>query len=41
VLVFHERHEVHIVLAPDDEDALAGVTAGVRVFQTLGWVRAR
>jgi hypothetical protein len=27
VLVLHERHQVHVVLAPDDEDALAGVTA--------------
>src|SRR5687767_13766010 len=25
VLVLHERHQVHVVLAPDDEDALAGV----------------
>ena len=25
------RHQVHVVLAPDDEDALAGVPVGVRV----------
>ena len=25
MLVLDERHQVHVVLAPDDEDALAGV----------------
>jgi hypothetical protein len=28
-----KRHEVHIVLAPDDEDALASVTVGIRMLQ--------
>src|SRR4029453_13658541 len=40
VLVFHERQQVHVVLAPDDEDALAGVTVGVRVFQDVEQVAA-
>ena len=35
MLVFDERHQVHVVLAPDDEDALAGVTVGVRVVQNV------
>ena len=35
MLVLHERHQVHVVLAPDDEDALAGVTVGIRVFQDV------
>jgi hypothetical protein len=35
VLVFDERHQVHVVLAPDDEDALAGITVGVRVIQNV------
>ena len=35
MLVLDERHQVHVVLAPDDEDALAGVTVGVRVFQDV------
>ena len=26
---------VHVLLAPDDEDALAGVAVGVRVFQDV------
>ena len=30
VLVLDEQHEVHIVLASDDEYALAGVTVGFR-----------
>jgi hypothetical protein len=29
LLVLDERHEVHVVLGLDDEDALPGVTAGV------------
>ena len=40
MLVFDERHQVHVVLAPDDEDALAGVTAGVRVFQNVEQITA-
>jgi hypothetical protein len=35
VLVFDERHQVHVVLAPDDENALPGVTAGVRVLEDV------
>ena len=33
MLVLDERHQVHVVLAPDAEDALAGVPVGVRVLQ--------
>jgi hypothetical protein len=40
VLIFDERHEVHVVLAPDDENALAGVTAGIRVLQDVEQVAA-
>ena len=29
MLVFDERHEVHVVLASDDENALAGVSPGI------------
>src|ERR1700680_2363968 len=35
VLVLDERHQVHVVLALDDADALAGVPVGVRVFQDV------
>ena len=35
VLVLDERHQVHIVLPPDDEDTLASVTAGVRMFENV------
>jgi hypothetical protein len=35
VLVLDERHQVHVVLALDDEDALAGVAVGARVFQDI------
>jgi hypothetical protein len=35
MLVLDERHQVHVVLALDDEDALAGVPVGVRVFQDI------
>src|SRR5688572_14799458 len=35
VLIFDEGDEVYVVLAPNDEDALAGVTVGVRVFQNV------
>ena len=35
MLVFDERHEVHVVLALDDEDALAGITVRVRMFQNV------
>ena len=31
MLVFDKRYEVHVVLPPDDEHALAGGAAGVRV----------
>ena len=30
MLVLDERYEVHVLLAPDDEDALAGVAVGIR-----------
>jgi hypothetical protein len=40
VLVLHERHQVHVALALDDEDTLAGVTAGVRVFQNVEQITA-
>ena len=32
-LILDERHQIHVVLASDDEDALAAVTLGVRVLQ--------
>ena len=35
MLVFNVRHQVHIVLALDDEDALPGVPVGVRVFEDV------
>jgi hypothetical protein len=35
VLVLNERHQVYVVVALDDEDALAGVAIGVRMFQDL------
>ena len=35
MLVFNERHQVNLLFAPDDEDALAGVPVGVRVFQNV------
>jgi len=40
VLVLDERHQVHVVLALDNEDALAGVPVGVRVFQDVEQVAA-
>ena len=40
MLVLDERHQVHVVLALDDEDALAGVTIGVRVLQDVEQVAA-
>ena len=35
MLVLDKRHQVHIVLPPDDEDTLASVTAGVRMFENV------
>ena len=35
MLVFDERHQVHVVVTPDDEDPLARVTIGVRMFQDV------
>ena len=35
MLVFDERHQVHVVLALNDEDPLAGVTVGVRVLKNV------
>ena len=40
MFVFDEQHQKYVVLAPNDEDALAGVTAGVRVFQDVEQVAA-
>ena len=40
MLIFEERHEVHVVLAPYDEDALARVPVGVRVLQDVEQVAA-
>ena len=40
MLVLDERHQVHVLLALDDEDALAGVPVGVRVFQDVEQVAA-
>jgi hypothetical protein len=31
----HERHQIHVVVASDDEDARAAVTLGVRVVQNV------
>ena len=35
LLIFDERHQIRVVLTPDDEDALAAVTLGVRVLQDI------
>jgi hypothetical protein len=35
VLILDERHQIHVVLAADDEEALAAVTLGVRVLQDI------
>src|SRR4030095_7335586 len=40
VLIFDERHQIHVVIAPDDEDALAAVTLGVPVLQDIEQVAA-
>ena len=40
MLVLHERHHVHVALAPDDENALAVVTVGVRVLQDVEQIAA-
>jgi hypothetical protein len=40
VLVFDERHEVHVVIVANDEDALTGISFAVRVFQDLQEVAA-
>jgi hypothetical protein len=40
VLVLDERHQVHVTLATDYEDTLAGVTVGVRTFQDVEQVAA-
>jgi hypothetical protein len=41
VLVFNERHQVHVVVAPDDDDALASVAVGIRMFQNVEQVAAQ
>src|SRR6188472_3372997 len=35
VLILDERHQIHVALAADDEDALTAVTLGVRVLQDI------
>jgi hypothetical protein len=35
VLVFNERHQVHVIVASDDENTPAAVTVGVRMFQDV------
>jgi hypothetical protein len=40
VLVLDERHQVHVVLASDYEDALARIPFGVRVFKNIEQVAA-
>lgn len=35
MLVLDERHQVHVVISPDNEDTLAGVTVGVWVLQDV------
>ena len=35
MLVLDERHQVYVVLALDDEDALAGVPVGIRVLEDV------
>jgi len=40
VLILDERHQVHIVFASDEEDALAAITVGVRVLQDVEQVAA-
>ena len=40
MLVFDERHQVHVVVAPDDEDALADLTVRVRMLQDVEQVAA-
>ena len=40
MLVLDERHQVHVVVALEDEDALAAVTFGVRVLQDIEQVAA-
>src|SRR5260221_8742107 len=35
VLILDGRHQIHVVLSSDDENALAAVTLGVRVLQDL------
>ena len=35
MLVFHERDEIHVVVASDHEDALASVAVGVRVLEDV------
>jgi hypothetical protein len=35
VLVLNERHQVDVVLAPDDENALASVAIGIRMLKNV------
>jgi hypothetical protein len=40
VLILDERHQVHVVVASDDEDALAGVPVRIRVLQDVKQIAA-
>ena len=40
MLVLDERHQVYVFLALDDENTLAGVTLGVRVFKDVERIAA-
>ena len=35
MLVLDERHQVHVLLPTDNEDALASITVGVRMLQDV------
>ena len=35
MLILDQGHQIHVVLASDDEDALAGVPIGVRMLQDV------
>jgi len=40
LLVLDKRNQVHVLLAADDEDALTGVTFGVRVLDDVEQIAA-
>ena len=35
MVILDERHQIHVILSSDDENALATVTLGVRVLQDI------